>query len=289
MLFPNVPEDVNEIYDMKTIFIIVSGIADIPYEETCGKTPLMLADTPSLDALAKCGCCGSILTLPEVVELSSHNAILSMLGYDLGKEMPSAESLEKFGKSALMTPESGAPGFFIIPKFSGHGVVISARPAVKGIGKMALLHPLDIITDTNGGESTLRQMADAAINAIEKEEFVFLHVECAAAMSRKGDLRGKIEAIEKIDRDIITPIADYVWNAKEQMNMVLTTDCITSWKTRKNERGEVPAVVYFNDDLPYNTDRFDEQSVEEGPLNAPLPGDLIRKLITFEPLIEDDF
>ncbi len=273
---------------MKTIFIIASGIADIPYEETCGKTPLMLADTPSLDALAKCGCCGSMLTLPEDIDLTSQNAILSILGYDLGKEMPTEESLEKFGKSALMSSDSEGLGYFIIPKFSGHGVVISARPAVKGIGKMALLQPLEVNADPDSGESVLRRMAEAAISAIESKEFVLLHVECAAAMSRKGDLRGKIEAIEKIDRDIITPIADYVWNAKEQMNMVLATDCITSWKTRKFERGEIPAVVYFNDDLPYDTNRFDEQSVEDGPLNTPLPGDLIRKLISFEPFIEEE-
>lgn len=104
----------------------------------------------------------------------------------------------------------------------------------------------------------------------------------------KGDLRGKIEAIEKIDRDVITPIADYVWNAKEQMNMVVVSECITSWRSRDNVRGEVPAVVYFNDDVPYDTKSFDEQSVVDGPLNTPLPGDLIRKLVTFEPFIEEE-
>ena len=40
--------------------------------------------------------------------------------------------------------------------------------------------------------------------------------------------------------------------------------------------GEVPAVVYFNDDLPYDTQSFDEASVVDGPLGTPLPGDLIK-------------
>ena len=65
---------------MKTIFIIVSGIADIPDLELEGRTPLMLAATPSLDALAKCGCCGSIMTLADDVPLTKTNAILSLLG-----------------------------------------------------------------------------------------------------------------------------------------------------------------------------------------------------------------
>lgn len=63
---------------MKTIFIIVSGIADIPDLELEGRTPLMLAATPSLDALAKCGCCGSIMTLADDVPLTKTNAILSL-------------------------------------------------------------------------------------------------------------------------------------------------------------------------------------------------------------------
>ena len=83
-------------------------------------------------------------------------------------------------------------------------------------------------------------------------------------------------------------MADYVWNAKMQMNLVVTGDYVTSWQDRRRLHGEVPAVVYFNDDLPYDLNRFDEESVKEVPLNAPLPGDLIRLLISFEPLPEEE-
>ena len=114
-----------------------------------------------------------------------------------------------------------------------------------------------------------------------------LHIDAAERRGRMGDLKGKIEAIERIDRDVINPIADYVWNAKVQMNMVVVSDHITSWRMGRPVRGEVPAVVYFNDDLPYDTQSFDEASVVDGPLGTPLPGDLIKKLITFEPYVED--
>ncbi len=87
-----------------------------------------------------------------------------------------------------------------------------------------------------------------------------------------GDLKGKIEAIERIDRDVINPIADYVWNAKVQMNMVVVSDHITSWRMGRPVRGRgTTAVVYFNDDLPYDTQSFDEASVVDGPLGTPLP------------------
>lgn len=272
---------------MKTIFIIVSGVADYPDVELDGKTPLMLARTPSLDALARCGCCGNMKVLPDEVPFSRTGALLSLLGYDMRKQLPDEREIAAFGlSSSAVSPDPG-PGYFVIPKFSGHGVVISSQPVVRGIGKMMLLKTIDLIIGENDVGKALRAKADAAVKAIGEHEFVLLQVESAAAMARRGDIKGKIEAIERIDSDIITPVADYVWNAKEQMNMVVACDCITSWRTRRNERGDVPAVVYFNDDLPYDTPAFDELTAADGPLNTPLPGDLIRKLITFEPVIDE--
>lgn len=279
---------------MKTIFIIAGGIADLPDPELEGSTPLGIAETPSLDALAKCGCCGSLLAVDEEVPLTTANAILSLLGYDFSRGVPDPMELEEFGATdERVAPAYDEPGrestlrYFVVSKFSGHGVVISAMDFVKGIGKMALLSPLEVEGATGDLDSDLRAKAEAAIAAIEGHEFVLLHIDAAERRGRMGDLKGKIEAIERIDRDVINPIADYVWNAKVQMNMVVVSDHITSWRMGRPVRGEVPAVVYFNDDLPYDTQSFDEASVVDGPLGTPLPGDLIKKLITFEPYVED--
>lgn len=272
---------------MKTIILIVSGLADIPEEMSGGKTPLMLASTPALDALARCGCCGTLRVCPEGIVPTRENAILSLLGYDFRRGVPSPQLLSKFGKSERVLTAEDDLSYFIIPKFSGHGVVISAHPEVRGIGKLAMLKP--IWPDGNENESGNRfsTLANLAIESIATHEFVMLHVESVASMSRKGDAVGKSQAIERIDNELIRPIADYVWNAKEQMNMVVVSDNIYPWRLGHPIDGEVPAVVYFNDDLPYDTPRFDEKSVEDGPLNIPLPGDLIRMLISFEPVFDD--
>ncbi len=256
---------------MKTILVIVSGLADVPDRMLGGKTPLMLASTPALDALARCGCCGTLRVCPEGVAPTRDNAIFALLGYDFGKGVPEVATCRPF----------------IIPKFSGHGVVISSHIKVRRIGELALLKPIDPDRLCELGVPVLRTMADLAIQNILDHEFVMVHVESAAAMSRKRDPYGKQGAIERIDNDVIRPIADYVWNAKEQMNMVVVSDNIFPWRLGAPVEGEVPAVVYFNDDLPYNTPRFDEKTLEEGPLNAPLPGDLIKLLISFEPVCDD--
>lgn len=252
---------------MKTIFIIVSGLADVPDKILGGKTPLMLATTPALDALARCGCCGTLRACPEGVAPTRKNCILSLLGYDFGKGVQDLSEMRHF----------------VIPRFSGHGVMISRHEEVRKIGELALLTPIDPGLTTGVEENVIERMAELAIECCRDQEFVAVHVEGAAAMSRRRNPEGKQRAIELIDSRLIRPIADYVWNANEQMNMVVVGDCVFPWRLGHPVEGEVPAALYFNDDLPYDTQSFDEVALEEGPLNVPLPGDLIKLLISFDP------
>lgn len=276
---------------MKTIFIILGGMADVAQDGLGGATPLMAASTPSLDALAKCGCCGLVRNIPDGVAVTTENAVLTMLGYDFGRGVPSSKTLRALGTGAPLRQSDLR--FFVIPKFSGHGVVVSDNEAVRGIGMMAMLRPLyptgDSVVGTEGRPcGSLHDKALLAVKAIEIFDFVLVYIDEPYLASRRRDVDGKIEAIEMIDRELITPVADYVWNAKLQMNLVVACDHITSSLTGKCIRGDVPAVVYFNDDLPYDTKAFDEASVGYGPLNAPLPGDLMRLLVSFEPFFEDE-
>lgn len=272
---------------MKTIMIVVGGMADLPDDSTGGQTPLMMASTPALDALAKCGCCGAVRTIPEGLPVTTEAAILSLLGYDFSHGLPSSRGLEAFGIGLSVPEKELRP--FVVPKFSGHGGIVTESHLVHGIGRMAMLRPC-VGADEEGNplEPTLPRMAATIIEAIEYFDFVLAYVASPHEMALLGDLDGKVEALEEIDSLLIRPVADYVWNAKMQMNLVVTADHITSWRRRSTVAGDVPAVVYFNDDLPYDTERFNEEAVEEGPLNAPLPGDLIRRLVTFEPTFNQE-
>lgn len=276
---------------MKTIFIILGGVADAADAGLGEETPLMAASTPSLDALAKCGCCGVIRNIPDGFPVTTENAVLSLLGYDFSRGVPSTRTLMTLGAGA--PPPQSDVRYFIMPKFSGHGVVVSDNDAVRGIGMMAMLRPLyplgESVELSEGHPcGSLHDKSLLAIKAIETFDFVLVYVGEADLASRNGDVDGKVDVIERIDRELITPVADYVWNAKLQMNLVVACDHVTSWKTRKCESGDVPAVVYFNDDLPYDTKAFNEVTAAEGPLNAPMPGDLMRLLVSFEPFAGED-
>lgn len=67
---------------MKYIVMLGDGMADYPVPELDGKTPLMVADTPNMDMLAKNGAVGVAKTVPDGMSPGSDTANLSVMGYD---------------------------------------------------------------------------------------------------------------------------------------------------------------------------------------------------------------
>ncbi len=67
---------------MKRITIVLDGVADRKNKELSNKTPLECAKTPNLDALYKKSIGGTVVTIPEGLEVGSAVGNLSMLGFD---------------------------------------------------------------------------------------------------------------------------------------------------------------------------------------------------------------
>ncbi len=70
---------------MKYVIIIGDGMSDYPIEKLGGKTPLMAADVPNMNKLAKMGRCGKYQTVPPELPPGSEVANMAVLGYDVRK------------------------------------------------------------------------------------------------------------------------------------------------------------------------------------------------------------
>ncbi len=68
---------------MKYIIILGDGMADMPIDVLGGKTPLMAANKPTIDKLAKLGKNGLLITVPEDMPAGSEIANMGVLGYDV--------------------------------------------------------------------------------------------------------------------------------------------------------------------------------------------------------------
>lgn len=66
---------------MKYIVLLCDGMADRPFDELQGKTPMQLAEKPNMDALAAVSEIGMVKTVPDGMSPGSDVANLSVLGY----------------------------------------------------------------------------------------------------------------------------------------------------------------------------------------------------------------
>ncbi len=88
----------------KTIIFLGDGMADEPVDSLGGRTPLQVAHTPGMDAIARQGQSGTLFTLPEGFPTSSDVANMSVLGCDLSNEYCGRGALEAVSQGIPLNP-----------------------------------------------------------------------------------------------------------------------------------------------------------------------------------------
>jgi len=89
---------------MKALLIIGDGMADRPLKELGGKTPLEVAEKPSMNQIAKNGICGILDPISPGVPPGSDAATLVLLGYDALKTYRGRGALEALGSGVDILP-----------------------------------------------------------------------------------------------------------------------------------------------------------------------------------------
>jgi 2,3-bisphosphoglycerate-independent phosphoglycerate mutase len=79
---------------MKYALCVGDGMADVPYQELGGRTPLEYAHTPNMDKIAASGIVGRVQTVPEGLPPGSDVANMSLMGYDAKKYYQGRASIE---------------------------------------------------------------------------------------------------------------------------------------------------------------------------------------------------
>ena len=90
------------------------------------------------------------------------------------------------------------------------GTVISAVDLIKGIGHYAGLKIVDVPGATGLADTNYEGKAQAAIEALKTDDFVFVHVEATDEAGHDGDLDLKLKAINYLDQRLIRPIYEAV-------------------------------------------------------------------------------
>ncbi len=134
------------------------------------------------------------------------------------------------------------PGFN--ERFGLTGSMISAVDLLKGIGILAGLDSIDVPGATGYLDTNYRGKADAALTALEEQDFVFVHLEAPDESGHQGSISNKITAIEDFDEKIVGYITSHLQDQGLDYRMVVTMDHFTPISLRTHSRDPVPTLLY---------------------------------------------
>jgi 2,3-bisphosphoglycerate-independent phosphoglycerate mutase len=80
---------------------------------------------------------------------------------------------------------------------------------LKGLAKMMGMKVLDIPGVTDGPDNDYAAQANGAIKALEDNDLVVIHIEAPDEAAHAGSISDKIEAIEKIDKEVVSRLRSY--------------------------------------------------------------------------------
>ena len=144
------------------------------------------------------------------------------------------------------------------------GAVISAVDLIKGIGIYAGLESIEVEGATGLFDTNYEGKAQAAIEALKTNDFVFLHVEASDEAGHEGDIDLKVKTIEYLDSRIVKPIFDEVSKWTEPVTMAILPDHPTPCAIKTHTNAPVPFVIYNPTQQGDSVQVYDEQAALQG-------------------------
>ena len=145
-----------------------------------------------------------------------------------------------------------------------NGSVISAVDLIRGIGKYAGLEPIEVEGATGLADTNYEGKAQAAIDALRRQDFVFVHVEASDEAGHDGDLDLKLRTIEYLDHRMVEPIYNEVKTWDEDVCIAVLPDHPTPVEQRIHVNEPVPFLIWHRGIEPDEVSQYDEVSCVGG-------------------------
>jgi 2,3-bisphosphoglycerate-independent phosphoglycerate mutase len=133
-------------------------------------------------------------------------------------------------------------------KYGLSGSVISAVDLVKGLGLCAGLNSINVPGATGYLDTNYAGKAAAAIEALKRVDFVYVHVEAPDEASHKGSLEEKIQAIEDFDAQIVKPVLAGLEEHFTDFRLMILPDHPTPLSIKTHAADPVPFIIYSSGD-----------------------------------------
>lgn len=128
-------------------------------------------------------------------------------------------------------------------RFGIDGAVVSAVDLVNGIGVCAGLEVLEVPGATGYLDTNYEGKVSAALNALDRVDFAYVHVEAPDETSHEGKLDLKMKAIEDFDSRVVAPCLEFALK-HGGLRVLVAPDHITALSTKTHAGGPVPFAMF---------------------------------------------
>ena len=158
-----------------------------------------------------------------------------------------------------------------LPLFAGRfglsGAAITGVDLVRGLARLIGWDIIEVDGATGYLDTNYAGKGKAAVEALDKYDLVFVHVEAPDEAGHNADPRGKIEALQQIDTHIVAPVLDRLKAERDDWRILLLPDHPTPCTLRTHTRQAVPFALAGKDTAGIVDAPFTEQTAEEADLH----------------------
>ncbi|BAI62520.1 2,3-bisphosphoglycerate-independent phosphoglycerate mutase [Methanocella paludicola SANAE] len=148
-------------------------------------------------------------------------------------------------------------------KYGLKGSVISAVDLIKGLGVSAGLEVIEVPGATGYFDTDYRAKARYALESLEKNDFVFIHVEAPDEAGHEGMVREKVKAIEDLDSKVVGPMLEGMRKFGD-FRLMVCPDHPTPLSIKTHARDPVPYIIYDSGRTGKPAEAYDEKTMKDG-------------------------
>jgi len=136
-----------------------------------------------------------------------------------------------------------------------NAALTSGVDILRGLARMTGMEILNIPGVTDSLDNNYAAQATGALEAFKKHDLVVIHVEAPDEAAHAGSVEGKIEAIEKVDKEIVSQVRS--WN-KDTLRVLLLPDHSTPISVQTHIEEPVPFMLWGQGFKANGAHRFTE-------------------------------
>jgi len=135
------------------------------------------------------------------------------------------------------------------------GAMTSGVDLLRGLAQMVGMEVLDIPGVTDGLDNDYAAQAVGALEALEEHDLVVIHIEAPDEAAHDGSVKDKVEAIQRVDREVISRLRS--WQS-DGLRVLVMPDHPTPIKTRTHSPEPVPFLLWGGGFTASGAKRFTE-------------------------------